>query len=64
MAYLRNTWYVAAWSDEVGAKPLGRKILGEPMVLYRDAAGRVVATVTRSPVKSRTVPRKVTTGGG
>jgi len=49
MAYLRNTWYVAAWSDEVVAKPLGRKILGEPMVLYRDSAGRVIASSDLCP---------------
>jgi hypothetical protein len=25
MAYLRNTWYVAAWCDEVHERPLGRQ---------------------------------------
>jgi phenylpropionate dioxygenase-like ring-hydroxylating dioxygenase large terminal subunit len=44
MIYLRNTWYVAAWCDEVQEeRPLGRKILGEPVVLYRDANRNIVA---------------------
>lgn len=38
----RNTWYVAARSDEVGHAPLGRKICGERMVFYRDQDGAVV----------------------
>jgi vanillate O-demethylase monooxygenase subunit len=39
----KNAWYVACMSDEVGAKPLGRKICNEPMVIYRNAAGAAVA---------------------
>jgi vanillate O-demethylase monooxygenase subunit len=39
--FVRNLWYVAAWSHEIGAKPLGRKILNEPVVLYRGADGTV-----------------------
>ena len=27
MAYLRNAWYIAAWSDELAQAPLGRKLL-------------------------------------
>jgi vanillate monooxygenase len=37
-----NTWYVAASSDELGDKPLGRRICNEPMVLYR-TGGSVAA---------------------
>src|SRR5580658_3892400 len=33
--FLRNCWYVAAGSGEVGRVPLGRLLLGEPVVLYR-----------------------------
>jgi vanillate O-demethylase monooxygenase subunit len=44
MPFLKNCWYVAAWSDEVGDKVLlGRRILDEAVVLRRDAAGRAVA---------------------
>lgn len=43
MVYVNNRWYVAAWDDEVGARPLARTICGQPIVLYRKLAGEVVA---------------------
>lgn len=46
--FVRNAWYVAAWADEVGAdKPLARRILGEPVVLFRDRDGRATALADR-----------------
>ncbi len=45
--FLRNAWYAAAWDHEVGEKPLGRTILGEPVAMFRDAAGKVVALEDR-----------------
>lgn len=47
--FLRNYWYVAAWSDEVGRKPLGRVVLGDYLVLYRTEAGKAVALENRCP---------------
>ena len=41
--FLRNYWYVAASAAEVGRKPLGRMILGEPIVFFRTEAGEAVA---------------------
>jgi vanillate O-demethylase monooxygenase subunit len=41
--FLRNYWYVAAFSDEIGQEPLARTILGEPVVFYRTADGEAVA---------------------
>lgn len=38
-----NAWYAVATSEEVGRAPLGRRVLGQPIVLYRDSAGDVVA---------------------
>jgi len=36
MAFLRNTWYCAAWADEVDeTTQLGRMLLGEPVLIYR-----------------------------
>jgi phenylpropionate dioxygenase-like ring-hydroxylating dioxygenase large terminal subunit len=46
-AYVRNAWYIAAWADEVAARPLARRILGEPVVLFRDASGAVAALQDR-----------------
>ena len=45
--FLYNAWYVAAWSTEVGEKPLARTLLEEPVVLYRGADGRAVALEDR-----------------
>lgn len=43
-AFIRNCWYVAAWTHEVGAGTLlGRTITGVPILLWRDDAGRVIA---------------------
>jgi phenylpropionate dioxygenase-like ring-hydroxylating dioxygenase large terminal subunit len=39
MAFLKNTWYVAAWSDELTSQPLARTFLDEPVVLFRTDQG-------------------------
>jgi vanillate O-demethylase monooxygenase subunit len=46
--FVRNAWYVAAWSDELAAgKPLGCTMLGEPVVLYRRTDGAPAALEDR-----------------
>ncbi len=45
--FLRNNWYVAAWGSEVTSTPLARTLLGEPIVLYRQADGTVGALEDR-----------------
>ncbi|MGE0746762.1 MAG: Rieske 2Fe-2S domain-containing protein [Rhodospirillales bacterium] len=45
--FLRNQWYVAAESRELGDAPLGRIFLDEPVVLYRQAGGAPVALADR-----------------
>jgi len=48
--YLRNAWYVAAWSDDLAEGQLiGRTILKEPIVLFRAANGTVAALQDRCP---------------
>jgi vanillate O-demethylase monooxygenase subunit len=47
--FLRNFWYVAASDSEVQKKPLGRMILGEPIVLFRTEDGTPVAFEDRCP---------------
>ena len=37
---LRSAWYIGAWADELGDKPLARRICGDPVVLFRD--GQIV----------------------
>jgi vanillate O-demethylase monooxygenase subunit len=41
-ALIRNAWYVAAYSAEVGRHLFARTILGRPLVLYRTEAGEPV----------------------
>lgn len=43
MSFIRNAWYCAAFSSEVGRKPLGRTILDELVALFRREDGTVVA---------------------
>ena len=47
-AYVRDCWYVAAWSHEVHEDKLfTRTMLGEPILLYRRASGSPVALADR-----------------
>jgi vanillate O-demethylase monooxygenase subunit len=50
--YPFNCWYVAATTDEVGRRPLGRRLLDTPVVLYRNVAGAVVALADRCAHRS------------
>lgn len=45
--YPFNCWYVAATSEEIGTTPLGRRLLGTPVALYRTGSGEVVAMEDR-----------------
>jgi vanillate O-demethylase monooxygenase subunit len=42
-----SCWYVAATSDEVAASPVARRLLGEDVVLWRSADGRLAAFENR-----------------
>lgn len=41
--YIRNAWYIAAWSDEVGRAPRARTIMDDPIVFFRTEQGAAVA---------------------
>jgi phenylpropionate dioxygenase-like ring-hydroxylating dioxygenase large terminal subunit len=47
--FLRNHWYVAAQPGEVGRAPLGRRILGDAIVMYRKENGSAVAMQDHCP---------------
>src|ERR1700677_2748431 len=48
--FLRNIWYVAAWSqDVVPGAIFGRRILGESIVLFRAPDGRISALADYCP---------------
>ena len=54
MTFVRNAWYMSAWSSDVGDAPRGITILSEPIVLFRDADGEVGALADACP--HRAVP--------
>jgi phenylpropionate dioxygenase-like ring-hydroxylating dioxygenase large terminal subunit len=41
--YVRNAWYPAAWSRDIGRELISRRILGDDVVLYRTSSGSVAA---------------------
>lgn len=41
--FIQNTWYVAAFDNEIGQQPLARTICGEQIVFYRKSDGGVAA---------------------
>lgn len=47
--FLRDTWYMAAWADEVGEALLSRTIAGIKLVLYRRQDGDAAALADRCP---------------
>ena len=49
MPFLRNAWYAAAWSFEVTDELFSRRILGEPVLIYRKLDGAPVALHDRCP---------------
>ena len=47
--FLKNTWYVAAWSRDVGDSLLPRTVLNEKIVLYRTTNKTIVALEDACP---------------
>ncbi len=47
--YLRNTWYAALWSQDVGEDPVGTALVEEEVVIYRTEDGVAVAVGNRCP---------------
>lgn len=45
--FIRNAWYIAAWADEIGQAPFARRILDEPIVIFKDAGGKLGALEDR-----------------
>ena len=41
MSFVRNSWYVAGWSDSIGEQPLAITIVGDALVLFRTGAGQI-----------------------
>ena len=46
---LRDHWYAVASARDLDQGPLGRTLLNQPVVIYRDPSGRVIAAPDRCP---------------
>jgi vanillate O-demethylase monooxygenase subunit len=49
VTYVKNAWYMAAWSSEVGGALFARRLLDIPVVLFRDPGGKAIALEDRCP---------------
>ncbi|MCG4262442.1 aromatic ring-hydroxylating dioxygenase subunit alpha [Acetobacter senegalensis] len=47
--FIKNCWYMAAWSDEIDSEPFARRLLDIPVVFFRNTSGSVVALIDRCP---------------
>lgn len=54
---IRDEWYVAAWSRELGPEPVVRTLLGIGVLLYRTTDGLPVALRDRCPHRSLPLSR-------
>jgi len=50
--FIRNGWYAAAWSEEIGAELIERWICGDALVMFRDRDGRAIALDGTCPHRS------------
>jgi phenylpropionate dioxygenase-like ring-hydroxylating dioxygenase large terminal subunit len=62
VSFVRNTWYMGAWSSEVSDKPVARKMLSEPVVMFRTSSGALGAL--RDVCPHRAVPLSLGTVEG
>jgi len=49
MAFVRDLWYAAGWSEDVKRELVPRTIIGDHIVLYRSIAGDIVALSDTCP---------------
>ena len=47
--FLKNAWYVAAWSDEIKGELQQVKVLGEKICMFRNSHGEVIAMEDACP---------------
>jgi vanillate O-demethylase monooxygenase subunit len=62
--FLRNSWYVVAWSRDLVEKPISVKVMDEHLVVFRDPAGRVAVLEDRCPHRHLPLSMGCASGGG
>ena len=63
MPFVKNAWYVAALPEELGETPLGRTILGTPIVLFKQTDGKASALLDICPHRFAALSQGKLTGG-
>ena len=64
MKFLRNTWYLAAYSREIERRLLARKIVGDRILMYRRQDGGVAAMSNLCPHRFAPLDRGQLIGDG
>lgn len=49
MKFLKNAWYAAAYSHELGDAPLARTLIEQAVVMFRDSNGQAAMILDRCP---------------
>jgi len=60
--FLRNCWYAAVWSKDLGDTPFARTFLNEPVVLFRQSDGTPAALADRCCHRAAPLSRGVCVG--
>ena len=60
--FLRNCWYAAAWSKDLGGTPFARTFLNEPVVLFRQKDGTPAALADRCCHRAAPLSRGICVG--
>jgi phenylpropionate dioxygenase-like ring-hydroxylating dioxygenase large terminal subunit len=61
---LRDHWYIACRSPQIGSGPVARTVLGEPLVIFRGKDGKIAALADRCAHRNLALSRgKVTDDG-
>lgn len=61
--WLHNAWYMAGWSDEIGASGLARQIIGSAVFLFRKQDGTAAAILDRCPHRFAPLSLGIDQGG-
>lgn len=60
--FLRNSWYVVAWTKDLDEKPVSIKALGEALVVFRTENGEVAVLEDRCPHRQLPLSRGTVSG--
>ena len=60
---LREFWYIACAARELRGRPVARTVLGEPLVLFREADGRAGALIDRCAHRNAALSEGRVSGG-